>query len=60
MLLLFDILEEHYKKGMPVEISWHYDEDNDVAQEIGEEFKEDYSFPFNLESYRSGEEQKAG
>jgi len=39
---LFDFLEEQVKKGHKVIINWIYDKDNDVAEEAGEDFKEDF------------------
>lgn len=53
LLIFFDILEAAYNTGTKVEVYWHYNEENDVAQEIGEEFKEDYKLPFHFKSYRT-------
>lgn len=43
---LFDILEIAYGEGKKFEINWIYDEENDIAQETGEDFIEDFD---NLE-----------
>lgn len=51
LLNLFDLLEKAFIAGRSIEIFWHFDEENDVAQEIGEEFKEDYKLPFNFIPY---------
>jgi len=46
---LFDKLEEAYKrKKSNITINWIYDEKNEVSLECGEEFKEDFTFPFNI------------
>lgn len=45
----FDIIEEAQKKEYNIEINWIYDEENEVALEAGEDFKEDFSnLNFNL------------
>jgi SiaC family regulatory phosphoprotein len=51
LLNLFDVLEKAFLAGRAVEIFWYFDQENDVAQEIGEEFKEDYKLPFNFVPY---------
>ncbi len=38
----FDFLEEQVKKGHKVIVNWIYDEENDVAEEAGEDFQEDF------------------
>ena len=42
----FDFLEEQVQNGHKVIINWIYDEENDIAEEAGEDFKEDFE---NLE-----------
>jgi len=45
---LFDYLEEKSEK-YEIEINWIYDEENEVAEETGEDFKEDFEeINFNL------------
>ena len=39
---LFDFLEEQYNNGHKIVINWIYDEDNDVAEEAGEDFKDEF------------------
>ena len=39
---LFDFLEEQAQNGHKIIINWIYDEENDVAEEAGEDFKEDF------------------
>lgn len=45
----FDLLEEAHNKGKNIEINWLFDKENEVAQEAGEDFKEDFEdLNFNL------------
>lgn len=44
----FDMLEDAYENGRKVTVNWHYDKENEIALECGEEFKEDLSLPFNI------------
>lgn len=39
---LFDILESAHENGKVIEIKWIYDEDNDISEETGEDFIEDF------------------
>ena len=39
---LFDFLEEQHNNGHKIVINWIYDEDNDVAEEAGEDFQEEF------------------
>jgi len=48
---LFDLLEEKSEEGKKIVLNWCYDSDNDMAEEYGEEFKEDIEhLDFNLVS----------
>ncbi|MDQ7781640.1 MAG: DUF1987 domain-containing protein [Desulfomonilaceae bacterium] len=48
-LVLFDILEQAARNGHTVHVNWRYDEDDETALELGEEFMEDLEFvSFNL------------
>ena len=38
----FDFLEEQAQNGHKIVVNWIYDEENDVAEEAGEDFKEDF------------------
>jgi hypothetical protein len=40
---LFDLLDGEAADGRKVSVEWRYHEDNDIAQECGEEFREDVS-----------------
>ncbi len=39
---MFDIFEEAHEDGKTIHIKWIYDEDNDIAEETGEDFMEDF------------------
>ena len=39
---LLDILEIAVADGKDIEVNWIYDEDNDIAEETGEDFIEDF------------------
>jgi len=39
---LFEILEDSSKEGKDVVVQWIYDEEDDMALEAGEDFKEEY------------------
>jgi hypothetical protein len=53
MIDIFDLLQEASDSGKPVSVSWLYDSRNPRASELGEEFKEDYTFPFEISALRS-------
>ncbi|RYX84096.1 DUF1987 domain-containing protein [bacterium] len=48
MMDIFDLLEEAHEEGKKVSIAWYYDNDNERIAELAEEFKEDCSFPFAI------------
>ncbi|WP_411870917.1 biofilm regulation phosphoprotein SiaC [Vulcanococcus limneticus] len=45
---VFELLESANSDGKEVLVHWFYDPRNPRAAELGEEFKEDYSFPFAI------------
>lgn len=45
---IIDKLEFYSTSGGSVEMNWYYEEDDDDVLEMGEEFKEDVKFKFNL------------
>ncbi len=51
MIDIFDLLQEAADDGKSVNVSWLYDSRNPRASELGEEFKEDYSFPFEIRAF---------
>jgi len=49
-MTIFDLLEQAVVKGKAISVRWVCDEDNDIAIECGEEFKEELSrLPFSIE-----------
>ena len=48
MMMLFEKLEEAHEAGRTVTIRWYYAQDNEIALECAEEFKEDLSLPFEI------------
>jgi len=39
---IFDIIEVAHDNNKNIKINWIYDEDNDIAEETGEDFMEDF------------------
>lgn len=48
MIDIFDLLQDASVEGKAVRVRWFYDNRNPRASELGEEFKEDYTFPFDI------------
>lgn len=49
-MTMFDLLEQSVAEGKKARVRWICDEENDVAIECGEEFKEDLEcLPFEIE-----------
>lgn len=48
MMDVFDMLEEAHGTGRSVSVTWYYNRQNERVAELGEEFKEDCSFPFDI------------
>lgn len=48
MMDIFDTLQDAYDKGRTVGVTWRYDRDNERVADLAGEFKEDYSFPFDI------------
>ncbi len=46
MMDLLDLLEEVHGDGREVTVTWFYDEENDRALEMAEEFREEVTLPF--------------
>ena len=47
MMDLLDTLEEAHRAGRTVAVRWYYDQENDRALDLAEEFKEDLTLPFH-------------
>lgn len=48
IMTMFDMLEDAYSRGRGISIQWHYDSDNEMGLEYGEDFKEDLTVPFTI------------
>lgn len=46
MMDLLDLLEEAHASSREVTVTWYYDEENDRALEMAEEFREEVTLPF--------------
>lgn len=53
MIDIFDLLQDASEQGKQVAVRWFYDSRNPRASELGEEFKEDYTFPFQILSFEA-------
>ena len=45
---ILDSLEEAHGKGRAVQVVWRFDRANERVAQLGEEFKEDCTFPFDI------------
>jgi hypothetical protein len=45
---LLDLLEAHHRQGGSAEVRWYYKKGDDDGREMGEEFRDDLSLPFEL------------
>ena len=52
MIDIFDRLQAAHDEGRDLSVSWLYDSRNPRLAEMGEEFKEDYSFAFTIAAMR--------
>jgi len=50
---ILDMLETAYGKGRDVSLVWLYEPENESVAELAEEFREDYTFPFEVVSQES-------
>lgn len=51
MIDMLDLLETAHGEGRGVGLKWFYDYRNHRVAELAEEFKEDYTFPFEILSF---------
>ena len=47
---IIDIMEEAYCRGVTTSIIWRYDSENPRSYEMAEEFREEVTFPFEIEA----------
>lgn len=50
MMDIFDLLEAAHKSGKTVSTRWSYDMTNERVGQLAEEFREDCTFPFTIDS----------
>ena len=48
MMDIFDELEGAHTRGADVSVTWYFDLANERAGDLAQEFKEDYTFPFQV------------
>ena len=48
MMDLMDELDDAHGQGRAVVLNWYYDQENDRALDLAEEFREDLTLPFNI------------
>lgn len=48
IMMILDIFEDANDNGMKIHLKWLINEQNEYERECAEEFKEDYSFPFEI------------
>jgi len=54
MIDIFDRLQDASVEGKSVSVRWLYDARNPRSSELGEEFREDYTFPFHIVALDAG------
>ncbi|WP_024301010.1 biofilm regulation phosphoprotein SiaC [Pseudogulbenkiania sp. MAI-1] len=48
MMDVLDLLQGAHEKGRAVGLEWRYERENERVAELAEEFREDYTFPFDI------------
>lgn len=48
VMMLLEKLETAHQNGNQIAVRWYYDNDNEMALECAEEFKEDLTLPFEI------------
>lgn len=48
MMEIFDTLQDAHEAGREVAVAWRYDGSNERVADLASEFKEDYTFPFDI------------
>ena len=47
---IIDIMEEAFERGVKTSIIWRYDRENPRSYEMAEDFREEVTFPFEIEA----------
>ena len=50
---IMDVMEEAYRRGVRTKIIWRYDRENPRSFEMAEDFREEVTFPFEIEALDS-------
>jgi hypothetical protein len=48
LLEFFKVLQNHYQKGIDMEINWHHSQEDESIIESGSSYQESLEMPFNL------------
>lgn len=48
MMDLLDVLEQAHRRGQAVAVEWRYEPGNEQVIELADEFREDYTFTFDI------------
>lgn len=48
IIMILDLLEDAHDKGVRINLKWICNKHNEYEQDCAEEFKEDYTFPFEI------------
>jgi hypothetical protein len=51
LLELLRLIKDEYVNGKPIVIKWHYEEDDESVQELGEHYQYTLKIPFEFYSY---------
>lgn len=46
---MMDVMEDAYARGVKTNIIWRYDRENPRSYELAEDFREEVTFPFEIE-----------
>lgn len=46
---MMDVMEDAYSRGVKTSIIWRYDRENPRSYELAEDFREEVTFPFEIE-----------
>lgn len=48
LMTILDMMEDAYHKGIDIRAEWHYDGENEIALESGQDFSDGLDLPFTL------------
>lgn len=50
---IMDVMEEAFEKGVKTSIIWRYDKDNPRSYEMAEDYRDEVTFPFEIEAMKA-------